>query len=124
MFCLCSTCLCTGLALEPLSGALAAGNAVVVKPSELAPATSAFLAANIPKYLDSKAVKVVEGGPEVGEKLMEHRWDKVLFTGNELYVMHERVCDEGSLSALPPVIDVQTGHPAWTRPEPVSARYE
>ncbi|AQK73130.1 Aldehyde dehydrogenase family 3 member F1 [Zea mays] len=65
-----------GLALEPLSGALAAGNAVVVKPSELAPATSAFLAANIPKYLDSKAVKVVEGGPEVGEKLMEHRWDK------------------------------------------------
>uniref|UniRef100_A0A804PKX8 Aldehyde dehydrogenase domain-containing protein n=1 Tax=Zea mays TaxID=4577 RepID=A0A804PKX8_MAIZE len=71
-----------GLALEPLSGALAAGNAVVVKPSELAPATSAFLAANIPKYLDSKAVKVVEGGPEVGEKLMEHRWDKVLFTGS------------------------------------------
>ncbi|KAL6911715.1 hypothetical protein ACP4OV_000520 [Aristida adscensionis] len=71
-----------GLALEPLSGALAAGNAVVVKPSELAPSTAAFLAANIPKYLDPKAVKVVEGGPEVGEKLMEHRWDKVLFTGS------------------------------------------
>ncbi|XP_062219788.1 aldehyde dehydrogenase family 3 member F1-like [Phragmites australis] len=71
-----------GLALEPLCGALAAGNAVVLKPSELAPSTSAFLAANIPKYLDSKAVKVVEGGAEVGEKLMEHRWDKVLFTGS------------------------------------------
>ncbi|OEL15620.1 Aldehyde dehydrogenase family 3 member F1 [Dichanthelium oligosanthes] len=71
-----------GLALEPLSGALAAGNAVVVKPSELAPSTSAFLAANLPKYLDAKAVKVVEGGAEVGEKLMEHRWDKVLFTGS------------------------------------------
>ncbi|PUZ76805.1 hypothetical protein GQ55_1G319700 [Panicum hallii var. hallii] len=71
-----------GLALEPLSGALAAGNAVVVKPSELAPSTSAFLAANIPKYLDPKAVKVVEGGADVGEKLMEHRWDKVLFTGS------------------------------------------
>ncbi|XP_062221054.1 aldehyde dehydrogenase family 3 member F1-like [Phragmites australis] len=71
-----------GLVLEPLSGALAAGNAVVVKPSELAPSTAAFLAATIPKYLDSKAVKVVEGGPEVGEKLMEHRWDKVLFTGS------------------------------------------
>ncbi|TVU02417.1 hypothetical protein EJB05_52098 [Eragrostis curvula] len=71
-----------GLTLEPLSGALAAGNAVVVKPSELAPSTAAFLAANLPKYLDSKAVKVVEGGPDVGEKLMEHRWDKVLFTGS------------------------------------------
>lgn len=74
-------CTRAGLALEPLSGALAAGNTVVVKPSELAPSTSAFLAANIPKYLDAKAVKVVEGGPDVGEELMEHRWDKVLFTG-------------------------------------------
>uniref|UniRef100_A0ACD5ZL95 Uncharacterized protein n=1 Tax=Avena sativa TaxID=4498 RepID=A0ACD5ZL95_AVESA len=71
-----------GLALEPLSGALAAGNAVVVKPSELAPSTAAFLATNIPKYLDPRAVKVVLGGPEVGEQLMEHRWDKVLFTGS------------------------------------------
>jgi aldehyde dehydrogenase (NAD+) len=71
-----------GLALEPLSGALAAGNAVVVKPSELAPSTAAFLAANIPKYMDSEAVKVVLGAPKVGEELMEHRWDKVLFTGN------------------------------------------
>ncbi|KAG8071623.1 hypothetical protein GUJ93_ZPchr0006g41071 [Zizania palustris] len=72
-----------GLALEPLSGALAAGNAVVLKPSELAPSTAAFLAANIPKYLDSRAVKVVLGGPNVGEELMEHRWDKLLFTGSE-----------------------------------------
>lgn len=72
----------TGLALEPLSGAIAAGNAVVLKPSELAPSTAAFLAANIPRYLDSRAVKVVLGGPNVGEELMEHRWDKVLFTGS------------------------------------------
>lgn len=72
-----------GLALEPLSGALAAGNAVVVKPSELAPYTAAFLAANIPRYLDPRAVKVVLGGPEVGEQLMELRWDKVLFTGKD-----------------------------------------
>ncbi|KQK00545.1 aldehyde dehydrogenase family 3 member F1 isoform X2 [Brachypodium distachyon] len=72
-----------GLALEPVSGALAAGNVVVLKPSELAPSTAAFLAATVPRYLDSEAVKVVEGGPEVGEQLMEHRWDKVLFTGSE-----------------------------------------
>ena len=75
-------CCTAGLALEPLSGALAAGNAVVVKPSELAPSTATFLATNIPKYLDPRAVKVVLGGPEVGEQLMEHKWDKVLFTGN------------------------------------------
>ncbi|VAI47518.1 unnamed protein product [Triticum turgidum subsp. durum] len=70
-----------GLALEPLSGALAAGNAVVLKPSELAPSTAALLAANIPRYLDAEAVKVVLGAAEVGQELMEHRWDKVLFTG-------------------------------------------
>lgn len=68
-------------ALEPLSGALAAGNAVVVKPSELAPSTTAFLAANIPRYMDADAVKVILGAPEVEEKLMERRWDQVIFTG-------------------------------------------
>jgi acyl-CoA reductase-like NAD-dependent aldehyde dehydrogenase len=77
-----AVCCIVGLALEPLSGAIAAGNAVVVKPSEFAPATAAFLASNLPKYLDPRAVKVVLGGPEVGEQLMEHRWDKVLFTGD------------------------------------------
>ncbi|KAF8702857.1 hypothetical protein HU200_032692 [Digitaria exilis] len=70
-----------GLSLEPLIGAIAAGNAVALKPSELSPCTARFLADNIGKYMDASAVKVVEGGPDVGEQLMEQRWDKVLFTG-------------------------------------------
>ncbi len=49
------------LALAPLVGALAAGNCAVVKPSELAPATSAALARLLPRYLDDEAVAVVEG---------------------------------------------------------------
>nr|CAD1836329.1 unnamed protein product [Ananas comosus var. bracteatus] len=69
------------LSLEPLIGAICAGNGVVLKPSELAPATSQFLACNIPKYLDSKAVKVVQGGAEVGQQLLELKWDKIFFTG-------------------------------------------
>ncbi|PAN39346.1 hypothetical protein PAHAL_7G236600 [Panicum hallii] len=71
-----------GLSLEPLIGAIAAGNAVALKPSELSPCTARFLADNIGNYMDASAVKVVNGGPEVGEQLMEHRWDKVLFTGS------------------------------------------
>ncbi|RLM74414.1 aldehyde dehydrogenase family 3 member F1-like [Panicum miliaceum] len=71
-----------GLSLEPLIGAIAAGNAVALKPSELSPCTARFLADNIGRYIDASAVKVVNGGPEVGEQLMEHRWDKVLFTGS------------------------------------------
>ena len=50
------------LSLAPLAAALAAGNAVVIKPSELAPATSAALADLVPAYLDSRAVAVIEGG--------------------------------------------------------------
>ena len=51
------------LALEPMADALAAGNAVCLKPSELSPNTSKLLAELVPQYLDSEAVRVVEAGP-------------------------------------------------------------
>ncbi|KAJ0083970.1 hypothetical protein Patl1_29759 [Pistacia atlantica] len=70
------------LSLEPLIGAIAAGNTVVLKPSELSPACSSFLANVVPRYLDNKAIKVIEGGPEVGEKLLQQKWDKIFFTGS------------------------------------------
>ncbi|MCL7022274.1 hypothetical protein MKW94_009166 [Papaver nudicaule] len=71
-----------GLSLEPLIGAIAAGNTVVLKPSELAPACSSLLANIIPLYLDNKAVKVVEGGLTIAEGLLEMKWDKIFFTGS------------------------------------------
>ncbi|SHI52966.1 aldehyde dehydrogenase (NAD+) [Nocardiopsis flavescens] len=70
------------LALAPLVGALAAGNAVVVKPSELSPATSALLADLLPRYLDPKAVAVVEGGVAESTALLEQRFDHIFYTGN------------------------------------------
>ena len=71
------------LLLSPLLGALAAGNTVVAKPSELAPATSAVLARCLPRYLDPAAVAVVEGGPEVSTALLEQRFDHIFYTGGE-----------------------------------------
>ncbi|RVW32783.1 Aldehyde dehydrogenase family 3 member F1 [Vitis vinifera] len=71
-----------GLSLEPVIGAIAAGNSVVLKPSELAPASSSLLAKTIPTYVDKKAVKVIEGGAAVGEHLLRCKWDKIFFTGN------------------------------------------
>src|SRR5580765_3678827 len=50
------------LLLGPLIGAFAAGNAAVLKPSEVSPNVAATLARLVPQYLDSDAVIVVEGG--------------------------------------------------------------
>ncbi|XAR60380.1 Aldehyde dehydrogenase (NAD(+)) [Bertholletia excelsa] len=71
-----------GLSLEPLIGAIAAGNVVVIKPSELAPASAAVLAETIPSYLDNKAIKVIQGGPSVCQQLLQLKWDKIFFTGS------------------------------------------
>ncbi|MEU7321208.1 aldehyde dehydrogenase family protein [Streptomyces griseoviridis] len=70
------------LLLAPLVGALAAGNAVVVKPSELAPATSAALARLLPAYLDTDAFAVVEGGVPETTALLAERFDHIFYTGN------------------------------------------
>ncbi|MFI7101326.1 aldehyde dehydrogenase family protein [Streptomyces sp. NPDC050161] len=70
------------LALAPLVGALAAGNCAVVKPSELAPATSAALARLLPRHLDDAAVAVVEGAVPETTALLEQRFDHIFYTGN------------------------------------------
>jgi aldehyde dehydrogenase (NAD+) len=70
------------LVLAPLVGALAAGNCAVIKPSELAPATSRFLAETLPRYVDPECVQVVEGGPAEAVALLTERWDYIFYTGN------------------------------------------
>src|SRR5262245_1735089 len=71
------------MVLAPLVGALAAGNACVVKPSEIARHTSAALARILPAYLDTDAVAVIEGGVAETTALLERRFDHILYTGNE-----------------------------------------
>lgn len=70
------------LLVAPLTAALAAGNSVVLKPSEVAPATADELALLIPQYLDPEAVQVVTGGPDVASALLEQRFDHIFFTGS------------------------------------------
>ncbi len=69
------------LTLAPLIAALAAGNAAVIKPSELAPATSALLSRLVPEYFDSEAVAVVEGDAVVTQELLAQGFDHAVFTG-------------------------------------------
>ena len=70
------------LTLGPAVGAIAAGNTVVLKPSEVAPATSAVLADLIPRYLDERAVQVVTGGVPETTELLSHQFDHIFYTGN------------------------------------------
>ncbi|KAK6257543.1 hypothetical protein QUC31_001002 [Theobroma cacao] len=70
------------LSLDPVVGAIAAGNAVVLKPSEIAPATASLLAKLVANYLDSSCIKVVEGAVSETSALLEQKWDKIFYTGN------------------------------------------
>jgi aldehyde dehydrogenase (NAD+) len=70
------------LTFGPLVPALAGGNTAVIKPSELAPASSAEVARLVPQYLDPKAVAVVEGAVPETTALLEQHWDLIFFTGS------------------------------------------
>lgn len=70
------------LLLLPMAAAICAGNCVVGKPSELTPKTSTAIANLARRYLDTRAVLVVEGGPEETQELLRHRFDTIFYTGN------------------------------------------
>ncbi len=70
------------LGLSPLAGAIATGNAVVLKPSEVSTAVAKTLTELIPQYLDPHAVRVVTGGPDVVHEMIQANPDYVFFTGS------------------------------------------
>jgi aldehyde dehydrogenase (NAD+) len=82
------------LSLDPVIGAIAAGNAVVLKPSEVSPTTSSLLAELLPRYVDSTCIKVIEGGVPETTALLEQKWDKIFYTGQ---------CQSISMSVLLPL---------------------
>src|SRR5205807_6040622 len=69
------------LSLSPLIAAISGGNAAVVKPSEIAPATSEVIARLIPEYLDRDAFSVVQGAAPAATALLDLQWDHIFFTG-------------------------------------------
>lgn len=69
------------LVLSPLMGAIAAGNCAILKPSELAPASSQVLADLVADTFDPEFVTVVEGGVETAQALLAQRFDHILYTG-------------------------------------------
>jgi coniferyl-aldehyde dehydrogenase len=76
------------MVFAPLSGALAAGNRVMIKPSEFTPATSEVLAQMIAEVYDEKEVAIFSGGPEVGAAFSNLPLDHMLFTGATSIARH------------------------------------
>lgn len=70
------------LTLVPLVGALAAGNCVVLKPSEISKSTEKVLCEVLPRYLDPSCFAVVLGGPQETGQLLEEKFDYIFFTGS------------------------------------------
>ena len=70
------------LTLMPAIGAIAAGNCVVVKPSEVSAATAQLLEEIIPQYLDNDCIRVVNGGVQETTALLKERFDYIFYTGN------------------------------------------
>ncbi len=69
------------LTLQPLISALAAGNTVVLKPSEHAPATSKLIETLIAKHFPKEVVRVFTGDGLVAQALIEKSFDHIFFTG-------------------------------------------
>ena len=72
------------LSLLPLVGAVAAGNTVVLKPSELSPATSAIMAEIISNSFKQGIITVIEGDKEISKFLLTQKFDHIFFTGSSL----------------------------------------
>ena len=70
------------LLIEPIIGALAAGNTVVAKPSEISVHTSAVASRLLREYFDADVLSVVEGGAEETTALLAQRFDHIFYTGN------------------------------------------
>ncbi|XP_043671776.1 aldehyde dehydrogenase, dimeric NADP-preferring isoform X2 [Vespula pensylvanica] len=70
------------LTMAPMIGAIAAGNCVILKPSEIAQATANLLAEIIPKYLDTESYHVIIGGISETTELLKQRFDYIFYTGS------------------------------------------
>ena len=70
------------LCIEPLVGAIAAGNCAIIKPSAYTPNTSSVIARMISSCFQDKYITVIEGGREQNTELLKQKFDYIFFTGS------------------------------------------
>ena len=89
------------LALEPVIGAIAAGNCVVVKPSAYAPQTAQVIADLLKETFDPDHIAVILGGRAENTELIQQKYDMIFFTGGS---STGRVVAEAAAKNLTPVV--------------------
>lgn len=103
------------LTLVPLAGAIAAGNTVILKPSNVSPNTADLLGRLIPKYLDHKIVAVagpgIRGDRAAIQKLIKSRFDKIFFTGGP--TVGKMVMREASEHLTPVTLELGGKNPVF-----------
>ncbi|WP_411845233.1 aldehyde dehydrogenase family protein [Roseibacillus persicicus] len=92
------------LALAPLLGAVAAGNTVILKPSEETPASAALLEKLLGDCFPPEWVAVVQGGAEFTSSLLEHRFDFLFFTGSTR--VGKIVAEKAASQLIPHVLEL------------------
>jgi aldehyde dehydrogenase (NAD+) len=98
------------LTLQPLVGALAAGNTAVLKPSEHAPNVSTLIKKLIEKYFPPEIVQVFEGDGTIASDLMTKQFDHVFFTGGES--IGKKVMEAASKNLTPVTLELGGKSPA------------
>jgi beta-apo-4'-carotenal oxygenase len=98
------------LSLGPLVGAIAAGCTAILKPSESAPAAAALMQKIISDYLDPSAYKVVQGAIPETTELLDQKWDKIFYTGNEK--VGTIICKKAAETLTPVTLELGGLNPA------------
>lgn len=92
------------LAMEPVVGALAAGNCVVVKPSAYAPNTSRVMAELVAEVFPLEHVSVIQGGRAENQALLEEKFDYIFFTGGT--VVGRQVLEKAAVHLTPVTLEM------------------
>lgn len=98
------------LALSPASAALAAGNRVMIKPSELTPATSEVMREAVCAHFDESEMAVITGGVETGAAFSQTPFDHLLFTGST--AVGRRVAQAAAKNLTPTTLELGGKSPA------------
>lgn len=89
------------LSITPIAAAIAAGNTVVLKPSEFSPLVATALSRVLKSALDPEIFDVVIGGIPQSTALLKEKWDKIMYTGNGTV---GRIIARAAAETLTPVI--------------------